>query len=142
MSSPPPPSAHDAVLAQVVQAIADSVHASYTAPEGLLVDPSSVRAVADAVAATVETAARDAIATLLRPHLQAPASGELVDTASTLIDPTAAPATAAPATAVPLTPIALSAADLAAVAAQLGALSTSPGQLLMDANATPKAYTY
>nr|AAX95825.1 retrotransposon protein, putative, unclassified [Oryza sativa Japonica Group]ABA93147.1 retrotransposon protein, putative, unclassified [Oryza sativa Japonica Group] len=86
-----------------------------------------------------ETAARDAIATLLRPHLQAPASGELIDTASTLVDPTAAPATAAPATAVPPTPIALSAADLAAVAAQLGALSTSPRQVLPPSSSTPPA---
>lgn len=139
MSSPPPPSAHDAVLAQVVQAITDYVRASYTAPEGLLVDPSSVRAVADAAAAMAETAARDAIATLLRPHLQAPASGELVDMASTLVDPTAAPATAAPTTAVPPTPIALSAADLAAVAAQLGTLSTSPRQVLPPSSSAPPA---
>lgn len=139
MSSPPPPFAHDAVLAQVVQAITDSVRASYTAPEGLLVDPSSVRAVADAAAAMAETAARDAIATLLRPHLQAPASGELVDMASTLVDPTAAPATAAPTTAVPPTPIALSAVDLAAVAAQLGTLSTSPRQVLPPSSSAPPA---
>ena len=78
-SPPPPPTAHDAALAQAVQAVADSVRASYKPPEELLVDP------------------------MMEPP--------------------------APATDVPPSSLTLSAADLATVVAQLGALSTAPGRL-------------
>uniref|UniRef100_A0A0E0B079 Uncharacterized protein n=1 Tax=Oryza glumipatula TaxID=40148 RepID=A0A0E0B079_9ORYZ len=122
-----PPTAHDAALAQAVQAVADSVRASYKPPEELLVDPTTIRAVADAAATTAEAAARDAFTNFLRPLLQAPAAGELVDTSSTLADPMTAPLP--PATDAPPSSLTLSAADLVAVVAQLGALSTAPGRL-------------
>nr|AAR01631.1 hypothetical protein [Oryza sativa Japonica Group]ABF98619.1 hypothetical protein LOC_Os03g51450 [Oryza sativa Japonica Group] len=115
MSSPPPPAAHDAVFTRIVQAIADSIHASYDVPAGLSVDPDVIRSVADAAAAQAKTAAHDALATHLRALLQVTehdASSALVDTTSPAAGPVATPTSGAMPTLV-----ILSTSDLAVIAA-------------------------
>ncbi|XP_052143079.1 uncharacterized protein LOC127762644 [Oryza glaberrima] len=128
MSSPPPSAAHDAVFTRIVQAIADSIRASYDVPAGLSVDQAVIRSVADAAATRAETAAHDALATHLRPLLQAADQ----DASSTLVDNTSLPPAAgvvtAPTSGSMPTPVVLSSSDLAAIAAQLAALSTTPGR--------------
>jgi hypothetical protein len=116
MSSPLPPSSRDALINDVVTAIADVVRANYTPPDGSNLDEPA-RTVAEHAATRASTAACDTLTRLL-PPLTAPddtnsSAAPLLPATSSARQVSLAPSTAVAPTAASLLP------ELASLLAQL-----------------------